>query len=197
MKKIKSIIFDFFDVIYQDPQKVWLRVNGFERIGGFAEASDLLDVNKIDYQEYISRFADHSGIATWKIERDFLLYSRPDHEVIEIIGDLNQRGYQLCLLSNANAIEIRPKLHHHDLETLFDHIIISSEVGIRKPDPKIFQLALDRLGSQPEETIFVDDSHHNISAAQALGIGGIVHTDGTALRKQLNLRQPHNVAAGI
>ena len=52
---------------------------------------------------------------------------------------------------------------------LFDDVVISAEVGCRKPDPEIFQLALTRLGVRAEETLFIDDFAHNVAAARELG----------------------------
>ncbi|KAM0787116.1 hypothetical protein ACM66B_006371 [Microbotryomycetes sp. NB124-2] len=56
------------------------------------------------------------------------------------------------------------------LKSLFDLFVESSVEGLRKPDPKFYQLALDRLGVKPEETVFLDDIGHNLVAAKKLGI---------------------------
>jgi putative hydrolase of the HAD superfamily len=58
---------------------------------------------------------------------------------------------------------------------LFDAVVISGEVGLRKPDPAIFALAADRLSLSPEQCVFVDDLDLNIRAAERLGMAGIVH----------------------
>lgn len=67
------------------------------------------------------------------------------------------------------------------VEELFDEIVDSSEVGLRKPDPRVYELALERLGSKPEETFFVDDFEANVQAARDLGITGITFTDEDAV----------------
>ena len=58
---------------------------------------------------------------------------------------------------------------------LFDAVVISAEVGLRKPDPAIFLLAAERVGVPPEECVFVDDLLPNAEAARAVGMEGIVH----------------------
>jgi putative hydrolase of the HAD superfamily len=63
------------------------------------------------------------------------------------------------------------------VDELFDEIIDSSEVGLRKPDPRVYELALTRLGSTPQEAFFVDDFEANVKAAEELGIAGIVFRD--------------------
>ena len=58
---------------------------------------------------------------------------------------------------------------------LFDAVVISAEVGLRKPDPGIFLLAAERVGAPPGECVFVDDLLHNAEGARAVGMEGIVH----------------------
>jgi len=64
------------------------------------------------------------------------------------------------------------------MEELFDLVVDSSQVGMRKPNPSIFRLALDRLGGlAPERTVFLDDSEANVNAARSLGMH-TVHVRG-------------------
>jgi epoxide hydrolase-like predicted phosphatase len=67
-------------------------------------------------------------------------------------------------------------------DEMFDAIVISGEVGMRKPEPDIFAHVLERLHVTAEQTVFVDDLAHNVAAAQALGLVGVHHTsyDSTA-----------------
>ncbi len=60
-------------------------------------------------------------------------------------------------------------------DEMFDVVVISGEVGMRKPEPRIFEHALGLLGLHAEECVFVDDLAHNVSAAEALGIVGVRH----------------------
>ena len=57
---------------------------------------------------------------------------------------------------------------------LFDRIIDSSQVGVRKPDPAIFHLALDKGKAKPERTVFLDDYEEHIQVANSLGIHGML-----------------------
>jgi 2-haloacid dehalogenase len=66
-----------------------------------------------------------------------------------------------------------------------DGVLVSSEVGITKPDPAIFQLLCARFGVTPEESVFIDDVVQNVTAAQSLGFHGIVFTDAAELRNDL------------
>jgi epoxide hydrolase-like predicted phosphatase len=66
---------------------------------------------------------------------------------------------------------------------VFDVVIFSAEVRLAKPDPRIYQLMLDKLGVQAAEAIFIDDFQENIDAAQALGIHG-VHFENSLQARQ-------------
>ena len=61
------------------------------------------------------------------------------------------------------------------LEELFDAWVISSEVGLRKPDPAIYELAAERLGLPPEACVYVDDLPGNLKPARALGMATVLH----------------------
>lgn len=180
----KALIFDFFDVIHADHQKAWLKKHGFKREGGFAEASDLLDIGKIDRRTYIERYAKLSGKTAAEVEQEFEELSYVDQAVVDLLFKLKGK-YRLGLLSNSHAEEIRPILNHHDFIALFDEVIISAEVELAKPDPEIFTLALKLLNVLPEETIFVDDSKRNIEAAELIGITGIWYVGIDSLQDQL------------
>ena len=76
------------------------------------------------------------------------------------------------VISNAwpNA---RLAIHEHVNDTLFDDLVFSAEVGLAKPDKRIYELALHRLHTPPAEAIFVDDVRENVEAARAIGMIGI------------------------
>ena len=81
--------------------------------------------------------------------------------------------YKVGLLSNAWD-DLRQTLHERwNIDGLFDEMIISAEVKMVKPDPRIFHLAVERLGVQPAEAIFIDDIAENVEAARREGLFAI------------------------
>jgi putative hydrolase of the HAD superfamily len=64
-----------------------------------------------------------------------------------------------------------------DFTDLFDAVVISGEVGMRKPEPRIFRHAVSLLGVSPAECVFIDDVQANVEAAIACGMTGLRHTD--------------------
>lgn len=96
-----------------------------------------------------------------------------DVRMLELAASLHNRGLATALLSNSwgNTYPVEV------LDPLFDVTVISGEVGLRKPDPAIFHHTLTALGTLPAQTVFVDDLQHNVDAARAVGLHGILHTD--------------------
>jgi epoxide hydrolase-like predicted phosphatase len=80
-------------------------------------------------------------------------------------------GLSTALLSNSWGLDY-PR---HDWEELFDAVVISGEVGMRKPEARIFELAAGKLGLAPESCVFVDDLAPNIRGAVAVGMVGVHH----------------------
>lgn len=99
-------------------------------------------------------------------------------EMVEFAKQLKAGGMPTALLTN-NAVEFREAWSRAvPVDELFHHVVDSSEVGMRKPDPKIFELTLDRLGGVPaERAVFLDDYPGNIEAAQRVGIQGVLVTE--------------------
>lgn len=95
-----------------------------------------------------------------------------DKEMVKEIGTLRPQ-YVTAVLSNAWD-DLRGFLEDTwHIDDAFDEIFISAEMGVMKPDPKIYQMVLEALDLKPEETVFVDDFLHNIEAARKLGMHGI------------------------
>ncbi len=97
--------------------------------------------------------------------------------VVEAARRTRQRGVKSALLTN-NVAAFREQWRRSlPLQELFHEVVDSSEVAMRKPDPRIFLMTLERLGVAPERAIFLDDYPGNIDAANALGIRGVLVAD--------------------
>jgi putative hydrolase of the HAD superfamily len=105
--------------------------------------------------------------------------------MIELIKDLRDAGILTSLLSNSWGA--RDGYPRHLFGELFDDVVISAEVGMRKPEERIFALAAQRLGVTPAEAVFVDDVEGNIRAARDLGFATVHHTDPAVTRSALRL----------
>jgi len=94
-----------------------------------------------------------------------------DQVMHEMIRTARQAGLRTGLLSNSWGA-IYPR---HLFPELFDAVVISAEVGMRKPEERIFLHAAELLGLEPGECVFIDDIEENVAAAQAAGLVGLHH----------------------
>ena len=107
------------------------------------------------------------------IDRTLLVYLR------------SLRGkYKTGLISNAWG-DLRDYIVREKFDDAFDKMIISAEVGAAKPEPKIFQIALEQFGVKPNEAVFVDDFLINIEGCEKVGIKGIHFQDTESTLRQL------------
>jgi epoxide hydrolase-like predicted phosphatase len=93
--------------------------------------------------------------------------------------------YQTAIISNATDGLLDSLTHQHKIADAFDLIVGSAAEKVMKPAPEIYQRTLQRLGRQPQETVFIDDFAHNIEAAQALGWHTIHFRPGTNIPAEL------------
>lgn len=99
----------------------------------------------------------------------------------------NLRGkFKLGILSNAGDATRAAVLKNNRFDGLVDVMVISAEEGFAKPDREIYEITLRKLGSEPQECVFVDDLQENIQAARALGMTGIQHIENESTIRQLN-----------
>jgi putative hydrolase of the HAD superfamily len=101
----------------------------------------------------------------------------PDEAMVEGVRAARAAGVRTALLSNSWGDE---RYDREQLAELFDAWVISGEVGIRKPDPAIYELAAERIGLPPEQCVFVDDLPGNLKPARAIGMATVVHRGDAA-----------------
>ena len=158
-----------------------------------AAARELLvehECGRIDADAFDRGFADRLCAHGLEVQPDGLLARmqaglRRDDDTVRLIEDLRASGVPIALVSNAFG---RDCYAGFDLDALADAVVISSEVGIRKPSRRIYAIACERLGIDPRQAVMVDDLQQNLDGAARLGIAGVLHTDAADTRKQLSER---------
>jgi FMN phosphatase YigB (HAD superfamily) len=103
---------------------------------------------------------------------------RPDPDMFALIEDLHDLDVRVALLSNSWG-NTYPR---ERIDALFDPVVISGEVGLRKLLAPIYQLVLERLGLPAGRVLFVDDPEPNVFGARAVGMRALLHTDAAATR---------------
>jgi epoxide hydrolase-like predicted phosphatase len=101
---------------------------------------------------------------------------KPRPEVIDLTRRARAKGVRVAALSNSWGTGDYDPYAGWELDDLFDAVVISDQVGMRKPDPEIFKLTAAKLGLPPSECLFVDDTEHNLPGAAGLGMGTLFFT---------------------
>jgi len=118
------------------------------------------------------------------VRNDFWAGDVLDSDLVDTLRALRPR-YKTALLSNAWGDLRQALASEWKIADVFDELVISAEVGLLKPDPRIYQLALERLGVAPQEAVFVDDFTENVAGARAVGMHAIHFRDAQQARADL------------
>ncbi len=201
---VEAIVWDFGGVFTTSPFDAFNRfekeqglprdfIRGVNAVNPTTNAWAQFESNKISLDEFDLAFARESAA---------LGHSIPGKSVIALLaGDVRPRmvdvlkrckaDYRVACITNNVKAGTGPTMADTperaaavlDVMALFEHVIESSEVGIRKPDPKIYELACERLGVAPGNTVYLDDLGINLKPARALGMQTIkVVSEGQAIR---------------
>jgi putative hydrolase of the HAD superfamily len=103
-------------------------------------------------------------------------------DTIRIMNGLRARGHRVVILSNTNRLHQRfwPS-QYPEVQSAADKLYLSQEMGMRKPEARIYQQVLSEEGFTADQAIFFDDNQENIDAAQALGIQSVPVFDATTI----------------
>jgi putative hydrolase of the HAD superfamily len=131
-----------------------------------------LETGAVDETEFEPRFAAHLGVAAPDLIDRLFAGSALDEEMIEAVRRARSAGIRTGLVSNSWGTRRYPR---DLLGELFDGVVISGEVGLRKPAPEIYALGAEHIGVEPAECVFVDDLPHNLAPAAELGMAAVHH----------------------
>jgi putative hydrolase of the HAD superfamily len=137
-----------------------------------------LETGGLATAEFEPRFAALLEVQSERLVERLFGGLQPDAAMIDGVRAVRRDGVRTALLSNSwgSALDYDSAL----LEELFDAWVISSEVGLRKPDPAVYELAAERLALPPASCVFVDDLPGNLKPAAALGMATVLHRGDAA-----------------
>ena len=194
---IRAVFFDLGGVIvrteYQSPrerlaERLGMEYEDLDRIVFDSETgrqASIGTITSLQHWEAVMKRLKRPYEEMNAIRDEFFAGDIVDRQILDFLRSL--RGtYKTGLISNAWS-DLRDYLVREKMDDAFDHIIISAEVGVAKPEPKIFQVALDQAGTSPNEAVFVDDFHLNIEGCEKVGIKGIHFKDAQSTLEQLKL----------
>jgi epoxide hydrolase-like predicted phosphatase len=143
------------------------------------DPDDLVTTGHLSEAEYRQRYADALGLSPAQTD-DFMAdlwdwyCGELDAELVAYAAALRPQ-FGTAILSNSADGARREEEARYSFSELVDTIIYSDEVGLAKPDPRIFELTCRTLSVAPDELIFLDDVPENVAAACRFGIHGIAH----------------------
>jgi len=182
---VKAIIFDCFGVLIMPGRT--LLCQSFPQFT--TEISDLehqSDYGMISRTKFNNSIAELVGITPDEVESRYYDVNVHNEEAVEWVRELKSSGkYKIGLLSNVGRGWLDDFLTEIEQVDLFDEVILSSDVGLIKPDIKLFEIAAERLGIEPYECVMIDDLLPNIDGAEAADMQGVVFTSTKLARIEL------------
>jgi putative hydrolase of the HAD superfamily len=140
-------------------------------------ARDLLidfECGRVDEPGFERRFAPMLGVGDEGLVDRMFAGTAPDARMLGAVKAARDGGVRTGLISNSWGVDRYPK---ELMDELFDGLVISGLVGIRKPAPEIYAMGAEAVGLAPEECVFVDDLGFNLKPAKELGMATVLHTD--------------------
>jgi epoxide hydrolase-like predicted phosphatase len=196
-REIKAVIWDLGGVLVRtsdrSPRERWERRLGLaagelDRLVFRSEQGGLASIGKAEVASIWKSLCGKLGISQGECDQlaeDFWSADRLDEELVGYIRRLRQ-DFGTGLLSNAWG-DLRHHVEHvWCIGDAFDTMVISAEVGIAKPDPRIYRLVLEQLDVAPEKAVFIDDFPENLAPARQLGMRAIQFTERGEVLRQLD-----------
>lgn len=195
---MENIIFDFGNVLVRwEPEKIYAEHFGDEakawwflrhvadndwrlRIDAGESQDACIAEQQARYPEYSQALAIYRD--RW---RDMLTGEMPGMR--DIIVELRKKGHEIYGLTNWSMETFPQAREHFPILQMIDRYVVSGAEHLVKPDPRLFQVLLDRYGLRAEECTFVDDNPVNVEAARRMGMRGIQFVGAEKLRKELAL----------
>lgn len=181
---IKALIFDCFGVLYWDDLNRMYNLVGPDNYQAFNDLMHASDHGYIDSKSFLEQVGALAGVNTEKVVSEIQAKQSPNTELMERVKEL-KATYKTSLLSNMGYDNLDEVFSEQQRKEMFHDVLISSEVGLIKPSRDLYELALERLGTAPEETIFIDDRLANVEGAQQLGMKTILFTGNKQFEQEL------------
>ncbi len=194
---IRAVFFDLGGVIvrteYQTPrehlaERLGMEYDDLNRIVFDSETghqASIGAITSVQHWEAVMKRLKRPYEEMSAIRDEFYAGDIVDRQILDFLRSLRGK-YKTGLISNAWG-DLRDYLVREKMDDAFDHIVISAEVGVAKPEAKIFQIALKQAEVSPNEAVFVDDFYVNIEGCEKVGIHGIHFKEAGSALKQLKL----------
>jgi epoxide hydrolase-like predicted phosphatase len=183
---IKAVIFDCFGVLTTDNwQKFLNSLPDGADMESAREAHRAYDKGILSKSEAAAQIQAATGESFTEIDDASAEETVKNAPLLEYIRLLHEKGYKTSVLSNVASNWIRDQLLTLEEQAYFDDFVLSHEVGIIKPDPRVFELAAERLGVGLGEAVLIDDKESYCTAARELGMQAVWYQDYKQMKGEL------------
>lgn len=184
---IRAVIFDCFGVLTTDTWKQFVSSLPPEvNIPRLRELNHQLDAGFITMQEFVSEVQEITGREPVQVESLLNNEVVKNAELLEYVEYLRTKGLKIGMISNVSSNWVRDSFLTSKEQTLFDDMVFSFEVHMTKPDTRIFELACNRLGIDPAQTVMIDDIKSYCEAAESIGMKSVQYIDFGQCKSELN-----------
>jgi putative hydrolase of the HAD superfamily len=180
---IRAVLWDFGGVILSSPFEAFNRyeaanglpidyIRGVNATNPDANAWALLERNDVTPDEFDALFAAESEALGHRIPGAdvlALLSGEIRPEMVTALDRVIRAGYRTACLTN-NVVGGEQRMEIGDVMVMFDHVVESSKVGCRKPEPRFYEIACELVGVEPSDCVFLDDLGINLKPAKAMGM---------------------------
>ena len=183
--EIRAVIWDVGGVLLrtEDPEprqaladRLGIERRELEKVVFSGDSSNQAQLGKITLEEHWEQVRRILGLEIHEMDEfraQFWSGDRVDYELVEAIRALQKSRIKTGILSNAFS-NLREFLRDEcGIVDAFDELVISAEEGLMKPDQRIYELALERMGVDASQAVFIDDVPANVEAARRVGLHGI------------------------
>ena len=194
---IKAIVFDFngviqfsglTDLLADIADTIHVPIADFRK--RYFELNHLSNVDNLPWEQMILRvietFTDSADLhfKALEIVANSQSDKKPNQELITVIPKLKALGYKIAIFSNHTS-ELRAELKRMNIDSLFDEVVISGEIGFQKPNGKAFEVLFTKLGVLPSEVIYIDDTSRSLEGAEEIGYTPILFQGNASLMDDL------------
>lgn len=194
METIKSVIFDWGGVLIDDPAPGLMQycakalcVTKENYIKAHSKFADDFQKGLICEDTFWERICSESNVPKPKVRslwaEAFKAAYVPRNDMFSMADSLQANAYRTAVLSNTEVPAMQ--YFYQQRYDMFDVLVFSCIEGVKKPGSKIYELTLEKLGSQPEQSVFIDDKPEYISGAKEVGINTVLFQSLDQVKNEL------------
>jgi len=198
MPPVHAVLFDFGKVLSLPPDpEVWQQMIHLSGLSerqledGYWKFRDDYDAGLLTGDMYWRSIVGNSG-SPEQLQQlkaaDVALWTQMNKPMLDWVGALHRNGFRTGILSNMPDAMAEGICAQFDWIANFDHTVWSYALKLRKPQPEIYQAAVEGLKTPAENILFLDDKPENIQAAEAAGIQGILYSDHDSFEREMRMR---------